>query len=71
MDYIIPDKEKENMTKKCIYCKTEISSDSVLDVCQRCGYGVWGEKMYAAIVKSCEDARASGNYEQGSITQKF
>jgi len=59
------------MAKKCIYCKTDIPADAVLDVCQRCGYGVWGEKMYAAIVKSMEDAKSSGNLDQGSITQKF
>jgi hypothetical protein len=59
------------MTKKCIYCKTEISADSVLDVCKRCGDGVWGPKMHEAIVKECENARASGNLNQGSITQKF
>ena len=59
------------MAKKCIYCKIEIEHDAVLDVCQRCGHGVWGEKMYAAIVKSMQDAKASGNLDQGSITQKF
>ena len=59
------------MTKRCIYCKTEIPADAVLDVCQRCGHSVWGEKMYAAIVKSMQDANDSGNLMQGSITQKF
>jgi len=59
------------MGKHCIYCKIQIDDSAVLDVCQRCGYGVWGEKMYAAIVKSMEDAKSSGNLDQGSITQKF
>lgn len=59
------------MAKKCIYCKNDIAADAVLDVCQRCGHAVWGEKMYAAIVKSMQDANDSGNLMQGSITQKF
>ena len=59
------------MAKKCIYCKNDIAADAVLDVCLRCGHAVWGEKMYAAIVKSMQDANDSGNLMQGSITQKF
>ena len=45
------------MTKKCIYCGTEVSSESVIDFCNRCGVGVWGEKMFNAIVKNMEEAR--------------
>lgn len=56
------------MVKKCIYCKTEIADDSVIDFCKRCGVGVWGEKMFQAIVDSMENARSSGNLNQGSIT---
>jgi hypothetical protein len=59
------------MAKNCIYCRSEIAADAVLDVCQRCGHGVWGEKMYNAIVKSMEGAKSDGNLMQGSITQKF
>ena len=45
------------MYKKCIYCRREISQDSVIDFCNNCGVGVWGEKMFNAIVKNMEDAR--------------
>jgi len=45
------------MTKKCIYCGTEVSSESVIDFCNRCGVGVWGEKMFNTIVKNMEEAR--------------
>jgi len=45
------------MTKKCIYCKREISDESVIDFCSNCGKGVWGEKMFNTILKKMEDAR--------------
>lgn len=56
------------MVKRCIYCKSEIEQESVVDVCQRCGHGVWGEKMFKAIVDNMEGARKSGSLEQGSIS---
>ncbi|MEK6895742.1 MAG: hypothetical protein AABX48_04450 [Nanoarchaeota archaeon] len=49
------------MAKNCIYCKTTIPADTVLDVCENCGNGVWGQKMYNAIKKSMEDAREKGD----------
>ncbi len=49
------------MTKKCIYCGAEVSSESVIDFCEKCGKGVWGEKMFNAIVKNMETARANGD----------
>lgn len=53
---------------KCIYCKIVLSDESVFDVCRRCGVGVWGPKMFDAIVKNMEGARDSGNLHQGSVT---
>ncbi len=57
------------MVKKCIYCKTEVDQNSVIDFCERCGVGVWGPKMFSHIKKSMEDARDSGNLNQGSISE--
>ncbi len=47
--------------KKCIYCKSEIDETSVVDFCSRCGIGVWGEKMFNAIIKNMEEAREKGD----------
>ena len=57
--------------KKCIYCKSEIEDSSVIDFCERCGIGVWGEKMFKAIVKNMMDARESGDLNQGSVTDNM
>jgi len=47
--------------KKCIYCGREIPDESVIDFCERCGVGVWGEKMFKTILKNMEDAREKGD----------
>jgi len=49
------------MAKKCIYCKEEVFSESVIDFCKRCCVSVWGEKMFNTIVKNMEDARERGD----------
>jgi len=55
------------MTKKCIYCKTIVPDDSVIDFCERCGVGVWGPKMFNAIKTGMEDSRDRGDLEQGNV----
>ena len=49
------------MAKKCIYCSIGIPHESVIDFCERCGKGVWGDKMFNAIVENMENARENGD----------
>jgi len=60
------------MTKKCIYCGAEVSDESVIDFCKRCGVNVWGEKMFNAIVQNMEKARENGDLcHSGKEKQSF
>jgi len=47
--------------KKCIYCGTEVVDESVIDFCRKCGVGVFGVKMFDAIVQNMEEARERGD----------
>ena len=51
---------------KCVYCKGDVSNGA-LDVCNRCGVKVWGEKMFKAIVSGMEASKERGDLEQGSV----
>lgn len=57
------------MAKHCIYCKENLHDETVIDVCQRCGIGVWGEKMFRAIVEGMEKSREAGDLFQGSVNE--
>jgi uncharacterized UBP type Zn finger protein len=59
------------MVKKCIYCKSVIDDSSVIDFCEKCGVGVWGEKMFKAIKESMEKARDTGDLDQGSVGENI
>ena len=54
--------------KKCIWCKCDIPSESVIDFCHKCGLHMFGEKTLAAIIENMEEARDKGDLYQGSVT---
>jgi uncharacterized UBP type Zn finger protein len=57
------------MSKKCVYCNCQINDERAIDCCDRCGYGVWGEKMFNAIRKNMDDAKDRGEGDLFSSTQ--
>lgn len=50
--------------KKCIYCKSDIISEDVIDFCERCGRGVFGERMFNAILNNMREAGKRGDLNQ-------
>ena len=66
MNFLIPEFNKEVRTmKKCIYCKCDVDESSVIDFCDRCGTGVFGDKMLTAIKQNMQEASKRGDLEQG------
>ena len=51
--------------KKCIYCRCEIPTESVIDFCERCGKGVFGDRMFEAIIQNMQEAQQRGDLNQG------
>ena len=49
------------MAKKCVYCRLEIQDKRALDVCNKCGVGVWGERMFNAILQGMNNADKNGD----------
>ncbi len=55
------------MVKKCGFCKSAISDDRAFEVCDRCGHGIWGDKMFNAIKTNMDSAKEKGDLFQGSV----
>lgn len=61
---MVPIKNLEAKMKKCLYCGCELDDDSVIDFCEKCGVGVFGKKMFKAIVNNMNEAREKDNLYQ-------
>jgi hypothetical protein len=51
----------------CVYCKGEIQDGRAVDVCDKCGVGVWGDKMFKTIIQNMGNAKQKGDLNQGLI----
>ena len=52
---------------KCVYCNCEIHDERAVDVCDKCGVGVWGPRMFKAIMENMGNAKEKGDLHQGLI----
>jgi len=59
------------MVKKCVYCKCSIEDERDVDVCDKCGVGVWGKKMFQAIIENMGRAREKGDLYQGLVDEEL
>lgn len=57
--------------KRCVYCKTGIDDNCVVDVCDKCGLGVWGQKMFQAIKDNMNNAKEKGDLMQGLVNDEL
>ena len=53
--------------KSCIYCKCQLEDSQIIDFCERCGKGAFGEKIFNAIVANMNEANRRGDLDQNRI----
>jgi len=57
--------------KKCVYCRVELGDERAVDVCDRCGVGIWGQKMFQAVKDNMDRAMKKGDLFQGSVGENL
>ncbi len=50
--------------KKCVYCKREVTQDSVIDFCEGCGRAAFGDRLFETILENMKMAHERGDLEQ-------
>ena len=55
--------------KNCVYCRGDVPQERAMDVCDRCGRAVWGEKMFKTIVEGTNNEMEKGNMELGRVSE--
>ena len=55
--------------KCCVYCKGNVPEERAMDVCDRCGKAVWGERMFSAIIVGTNQEMAKGNLDLGRVSE--
>ncbi|MFA5953731.1 MAG: hypothetical protein WC812_04000 [Candidatus Pacearchaeota archaeon] len=60
------------MSKKCVYCKSDVPDSRSMEICDRCGVGVWGPKQWANIKNETDAAQERGdlNFNSGECLDK-
>ncbi|MEK6898909.1 MAG: hypothetical protein AABW79_02310 [Nanoarchaeota archaeon] len=56
------------MGKRCGFCKADTGDERAFEVCDKCGFGIWGPKMFKAIRENMEGAKEKGDLFQGSVS---
>ena len=63
--------QKKRANIRCVYCGNELHDNRAVDVCDKCGVGVWGKKMFDAIIKNMNDARDNDDLCSTNMTPEF
>jgi hypothetical protein len=49
-----------------MYCRCDIEDSNIVDFCENCGRGVFGDKMFKAIVQNMQEAKQRGDLDQNT-----
>lgn len=52
---------------KCVYCNEVVPKGRAMEICDRCGVGIWGQKMFLEIVSKTNEEMGKGNLDLGSV----
>ncbi len=52
--------------KKCVYCHAEVPAERAMQICDKCGVGVWGKKQWEYTKRITDEAQENGNLEFNS-----